>query len=90
MPREYQHLTVDKAAINASELDWVNSTFALPAPNLSLVRLFIDAQARTNYVVTPVRHARRVSELEDEEMHALYFSTAMLLSTEDPGQMRYV
>jgi diadenosine tetraphosphate (Ap4A) HIT family hydrolase len=49
-----------------------------------LMHWWIDAKARPNYVITPVRHAERLSQLHDDELYALWADAARLL-TEETG-----
>lgn len=48
----------------------------------ALNRWWMDAKARPNFVITPIRHAERLSELTDDELYALWADAARLLTDE--------
>ncbi|RUP47156.1 hypothetical protein BC936DRAFT_146073 [Jimgerdemannia flammicorona] len=48
----------------------------------SLIRLWLDANARPMYIVTPSRHVERLSECTDDEIFHIYHSGCLLLLNE--------
>jgi hypothetical protein len=53
-----------------------------------LSRCVFDAKARDLYVVCPVRHKERMSELDDNELHSFWMSLARMLRALDGDEMR--